>query len=260
MALIGNRSVLNKSLATFRNGTATAGAFAGQTLSNFNKNGTRRNIFANNVVSKKDARHVGYLAPYTNLLPQVSGGLGSYKNLQAEISESMSIAGGKNAEAALSAGLTVTNAALGLIVSLIASLSASGSITNAPLIAVLEMVANTLSASGTLNAPTLGAIASVLASLSASGTITSASMNNSIGYMESDITPYTELSPENLAAALLNSILANYNDPGTVGEALNNAGAAGNPWDALLTTNNDAGTMGELIQKLLKTSTFIGLK
>lgn len=263
MALLGNRTVLNKSAATFRNGTATAGAYAANSLSNYNQNGRNRNIYCNageQTINRANAVPLGYTHPYNWVMPQKSGGMASFKHLSASLSEALNIAGGKNAESSLSAAIALTNADMGLIVSLIASLSASISVTDAQLAAVLEMVANSLSATGTLNAPTLGAIADVLASLSASATLSSGSMANSPGFMTSDITPYTELSPQTLASALLNAILADFNDPGSVGEALNNVGAAGNPWDAALSSNTTPGTFGEKVQQLLTLAKYMGLR
>lgn len=263
MALLGNRTVLNKSAATFRNGTATAGAYAANSLSNYNQSGRNRNIYCNageQTINRANAVPLGYTHPYNWVMPQKSGGMASFKHLSASLSEALNIAGGKNADAALSASITLSNADMGLIVSLVANLAASISVTDASLAAILNMVADTLSATGTLTPPTLGAIASVLADLTANGTISSASMNNSAGFMTADITPYTELSPQTLAAALLNSILADFNDAGTVGEALNNVGASGNPWASDLSSNNTPGTFGEKVQQLLTLAKFMGLK
>jgi len=78
--------------------------------------------------------------------------------------------------------------------------------------------------------------------------------------MEAEAGGATPLSPEALAASLLNALLAEYNEPGTVGEALNNVGASGNPWSSLTADNNTAGTFGARIQKLLTTANFLGLK
>jgi hypothetical protein len=260
VALLGNRTVLHKSAAIFRNGTSTAGAYVAGTINNFTKSGPNRNIFANNIINKANAVPMGYTHPYNFVMPQKNGGMASFKYLSALASSTADLAGGKNAESSISATMTLSDANMGLIVSAIANLSASVSVTNAELAAVLDMVANLISASGTLTPPTLGAIAGVLADLVASGTISSASMNDSIGYMTSEITPYTELSPESLAAAVLNAILANYNDPGSVGEALNNVGASGNPWASSLSTNTDPGTFGEHMQKLLTLAKYMGLK
>lgn len=260
--LLGNRTVLQKSFATFRNGTSTAGAYAGVVINNFTQSGRNRNIYVNYQIqsfTRANAVPTGYTHPYNFVMPQKNGGMASFKNISASLSSSMNISGGKNVNAALSALMTLSNADMGLIVSAIANLSASISVTNAELAAVLAMVANSLSATGTLTPPVLGAIAGINASLSGSIS-TSAEMQNSPGFMSANILPYTELSPESLAAAILNSLLAEYNDPGTVGEALNNVGASGNPWASDLSSNNTAGTFGAHVQKLLKLSQFIGLK
>lgn len=259
--LLGNRTVFQKNAMTYRNGTSTAGAYSANVINNLTQSGRNRNIYANVYVLKNNACPVGYTAPYNYVMPQTNGGLGSYKNIGASAGISTAtIAGGKNAEAALAASIALTNANMGLIISLVASLSASISVSNASLAAILNMVANTLAATGTLTPPTLGAIASVIASLTANGTISSSSMVDSKGFMTADITPYTELSPQTLAAALLNAILADFNEAGSVGEALNNVGAAGNPWDAALSSNNTAGTFGERVQQLLTLAKYMGLK
>jgi hypothetical protein len=49
------------------------------------------------------------------------------------------------------------------------------------------------------------------------------------GNLSGDITPFTELSPQNLAAAVWETIAADFNDPGTMGELLNSAGTAADP-------------------------------
>lgn len=43
-----------------------------------------------------------------------------------------------------------------------------------------------------------------------------------------------------------------YNITNTMGEKLNSAGSAGNPWASDTITNNDPGTFGELVQKDIK--------
>lgn len=261
--LLGNRTVLQKSPATFRNGTSTAGAYAANVINNLTQSGRNKNIYVNSgeqTINRSNAVPMGYTHPYNFVMPLKNGGIASFKNISAALSSSMDIAGGVNADATLSALMVLSSADMGLIVSAIANLSASISVTNAELAAVLNMVANGLSATGDLNTPILGAIAGIIADLQANGTISSASMINSAGFMSSEITPYTTLSPESLAAALLNALLADFNDPGSVGEALNNVGASGNPWASDLASNTTPGTFGEKIQKLLETAKYMGLK
>lgn len=257
MALLGNRDVYLKNLWSATNGTSTAGAYTGNVFSQ--SSGKKRNAFS--TLQKYNSNPVGYRPPYCQLIAQTNGGLGSYKQLSGSLSTTNgNIAGGKNAQAALSASIVLSSAEMGLVVQLLASIAASISVTNASLAAILEMVANTISASGTLNTPILGALASVQASLLASIDVTTASMNNSRGFMTAEITPYTELSPQSLAASLLNSLLADFNDAGTVGEALNSIGAASNPWSSDLSSNTTPGTFGERVQQLLTLAKYMGLK
>ena len=51
--------------------------------------------------------------------------------------------------------------------------------------------------------------------------------------MSGEWTPFTELSPEGLAAAVWNSLLANYNTDGSAGKALSTAGSGGVDLEAL---------------------------
>lgn len=213
--ILGNRTVLQKSLATFRNGTSTAGAYAGGVLNNFTQSGRNKNIYINaeqQTFDRANAVPLGYTHPYNFVMPLKNGGMASFKNLSASLSNFANIAGGKNADANLSGQIVLSNADMGLIVSAIASLTGSGTITNAELAAVLDMIANGLSASGTLNTPTLGALADIIASLTGVGNFTNGSPADSPGFMSCAITPFTALSPETLAAALLdqNDIETNY--------------------------------------------------
>ncbi len=103
-----------------------------------------------------------------------------------------------------------------------------------------------LSGSGTWTITPSGAL-NLIVPFAGSGTATFTAAANLKGLssLAGDITPFTELSPENLAAAVWNAVLSEYQDVGSTGKALNDAGAAGNPWSADASTNNDPGTMGE---------------
>jgi hypothetical protein len=258
--LLGNRTVYQKSPVVFRNGNASSAAYSSIVINNFTQSGRNRNIFSNDFIHKVNSVPIGYSNPYNFLMAQKAGGIASLKQLSANISTIADVAAGKNAESNISASIVLSDAQMGLIVSAISDLSASISVTDAGIAAVLDMIANGITASGSLNAPTLGAISDIIANLIGSGEISSGTLNDSPGFMTSDITPYTELSPESLAAAVLNAILADYNASGSVGEALNNIGASSNPWDANMTSNSNPGTMGEQMAKLLTIAKYMGLK
>jgi hypothetical protein len=50
-----------------------------------------------------------------------------------------------------------------------------------------------------------------------------------IGVLSGDITPFTELSPQSLSAAVWSALAAEYDSAGTMGELLNSAGSAADP-------------------------------
>jgi hypothetical protein len=54
------------------------------------------------------------------------------------------------------------------------------------------------------------------------------------GHMNGSALPYTELSPQSLASAVWSSSAGENNTPGTMGEKLNGAGSAGNPWTEVI--------------------------
>jgi hypothetical protein len=261
MALIGNYSVLNKSCAQFTNGTATAGAYAAVTPSNYQKLGMFPNRFGGPTgFADHAATPVGYIPPYSFRLPKKSGGLATFKSLSASISTTDALlALGINVDANLSANITETRAVLALIVALEASLSASGTITDANM-AIIILLDAALSAGGSITTAELQNIVSMIAALSATGTLTN-SITNLVN-LSADISNASggQATPDQIAAAVWNAILADYNAAGSTGAALGDAGGAGNPWSALLADNNDAGTFGARVQKLLTTAKFLGLK
>lgn len=62
-------------------------------------------------------------------------------------------------------------------------------------------------------------------------------------------------------ASVWDELIANHLTVGTTGKALSDAGAAGNPWSAVVTDNATAGTFGELVgKKVLTVAKFLGLK
>jgi hypothetical protein len=112
-------------------------------------------------------------------------------------------------------------------------------------------LAGALSASGnaditfTVNNATLGAIVdaigAALVQFSNSATI------RATGNLSGDITPFTELSPQSLSAAVWSALASSYNAPGTMGEKLNDAGSAANPWTEVIDGTYTASDLLKLI-------------
>ena len=72
--------------------------------------------------------------------------------------------------------------------------------------------------------------------------------------LEGAWTPFTELSPQGLANAVLDALLASHNVPGSVGAALAAAGSAGDPWSAVI-DGELARVVLSNIQKVLRNRT-----
>lgn len=206
---------------------------------------------------KKSAIPVGYSAPYAMTLPISSGGMG-LTNYSTAVAGGLAgnMAAGKALEASLSGTGTLTALELQTVISMAANLAAAGTISNAQLVSFVNM-ASDLSASGTFTGD-IGALSNLVVTLQAIGSM-SPTMNATAN-MEADITPFTELSPENLAAAVWSALAASYNDSGTMGQKLNGAGSAGDPWTTDLSAYNTAGTAGKKLKDGLTTGKFIALR
>lgn len=172
----------------------------------------------------------GHSHPYAIAMPIKAGGMASFRGVSGEGDASASIAGGKNAQAALSGAgdMTATGA---LIISMIASLVGSGTITGASAEAFLQLSA-ALSGSGSV-AAAINAIAHAQAALSGAGSTTSTI--RATGELASSITVSGDvLTSTNVGPAVWSAVAASNNDVGTMGEKLNDAGSASNPWTEVI--------------------------
>ena len=210
--LLGNNSVLTKNPGR---------AFGGPTVSaepgNWGKSGpSRGRFFPANVVTNPNYKYGtpnGYRPPYSWVIAQKNGGMASINNLNGTGTLSItSLAGGLNAVANLSGSGSLSGVAQ-LIVSAVATLSGSGTL-SATLRGTLNASAN-LAGSGSLTA-SLKALANAIATINGAGSVDATI--RAIGNMEAEITPYTALSPENLASSVWNSLAEEYEADGTMGK------------------------------------------
>lgn len=152
-------------------------------------------------VTDRNGLPSGYRHPATWSLPQKAGGLASRGEIAGGGAlNNANLAAGFNLEATLDGVGTISNAALGLVVSAVATLSGSGALTG-DIVGVIQGAA-TLAGSGDLTGA-LGALAGLQATASGSGSL--AATLTALGNMSADILPYTELSPESLAQAILDA-------------------------------------------------------
>lgn len=250
MRLLGNYSIIHKSPGSYRLGPSNSSTFG-----NKRKSGTTFKEFLL-FGSELDSEPMGY-GGESIIPPQAAGGLAATFITAAGSLNAPTLVPALPLSASLTAEGTAT-AVLALIVNLEASITATGTVSTSILAIIAQLSAN-ITASGTVTTADLSNIINMTAALSASGALSTAALTT-LKNLSANITSATELSPENLAAEILNALLVDFNQSGSVGEALNNIGASSNPWSSDLSTNNTAGTFGKRIQEILTKNDFIGLK
>lgn len=158
------------------------------------------------------------------------------------------LAGGLNADASLS-GSGSLDVALALIVQAVATLTGLGSLT-ASALGKLEASAS-LAGSGSITGA-LAALAGAVCEITGSGSASITARAN--GNLSADLTPFTELSPQSLAASVWNALVADFQAAGTMGLLLGEAGGGSSPssiadavWDEATSGHLAAGTFGAAV-------------
>lgn len=194
----------------------------------------------------KSAFNNGYTAPYAWHLPPKAGGLGSVNNLVGTGTLTSSMAGGKALAADLAGVGVITPPSLSLVTSLASALAGTGALT-ASMTSTISLAA-ALAGEGQIVA-SLGLLAGVIANLTGTGAL-SGNLRGTAA-LEADITPFSELSPESLAASVWNALAASFNEAGTMGEKMNDAGSAANPWTEEIETGYTAEDLLRLVAAAL---------
>lgn len=139
----------------------------------------------------------------------------------------------------------ISAAALGLLTTLAANLTGSGTVSAATLDSIMVLAA-ALSGSGTVSSASLSMLVSLLANMTGSGSV-AGNLKGTL-YMEADINVTgSALTTANIATSVWGALTALNDEPGTMGEQLNNAGAGGNPWDAVI----ESGYTAEEVLRIL---------
>lgn len=258
MALLGNYNQFMKNPITNGGGDSLSGV---QGLrSNWNTPGAARNRYYGENWLAGTADRFGvpsaYAAPYAWNLPPKSGGVGSNVGIAGVGAFTGSGALGINVDATLAGSGTISDANLGLILSAVATLSGIGGL-SADVIGKLDAAA-TLAGSGDMSG-SLGALAGAVATLSGTGdmngsTTAKASLSANI-FVNSGTATTLEI-----VDGVWNALAADYNTSGTMGQKLNGAGSAGDPWTTDLSTYTTPGTAGKKLKDGLTQNNYIGLK
>lgn len=195
-----------------------------------NRSGERFNKFINENIPGTMAVPSGYYSPGWVVQPLQSGGMSSFLALTGEGDLSASVLAVRLALADLTGSGDLT-AEGSLVVQLVAALVGSGTITNADVQAFLAAVA-ALSGSGTISAATATGLGELLSALTGSGL--AAGTFTGIGELSADIVSFGALTVEGMREAVWSAAAASYDEPGTMGEKMNDAGSASNPWNEVI--------------------------
>jgi len=183
--------------------------------------------------------------PYSWLLAIKGGELSSTTYLSGEGTLSGSFLLGKTMTADL-AGSSDLVGSLSVITSLLADLAGSGTLSGDASLAI-SMAADLIGAgdiSGALNL-----LIPLDASLTSMGTII-ANLKGSADLAATIYVNQSEATVQDLVAGVWNALAADYNSSGTMGEKMNAAGTAGDPWTTDLSAYNTNGTAGKIVKQI----------
>jgi hypothetical protein len=204
-------------------------------ISTANLNGLAFLISALNQSSDLTASIAGSVNVSSNLagIGDLSGSLGALVGIVAEMNGngdlSADIAGAIQIVSILS-GSGDLEGAIKATVGLIANLSGTSDL-NSSIIGNWNMVVALLGNNNLASA--IKAKAYLESNIISANTLI---VNNGavVGSMSSNITSLSELSPESLASSVWSALASKHNQSGTMGEKLNGAGSAGNPWTEII--------------------------
>jgi hypothetical protein len=193
---------------------------------------------------KRDSFPTATNPPYSIVMGDKGALLSSSNTINNTGSLTANLVQGINISSTLSGNSDlIANASLliQLISNITTSTTLSGTITG------LVQLASALSGDTSVTSG-LGLIAFMSSTLSTSSTLT-ADLKGKL-WLEADLTPFTDLSPENLAASVWNSLAASFNNAGTMGEIMNNMGAVSDPWSVTLPGGYTADQAGAIVDRL----------
>ncbi len=240
MALIGNRSVLLKSPGRFLSGT----------VASIQRNNFRplRNVYE--TTDRLSGIPDGHLSPSSWFLPQVAGGMSSRNMIVGSGSFGASALAVKLAQADLT-GSGALEAIGGLIVQALADLTGSGGVTDANVQAFLAAVAN-LTGSGNISDAEASGLGELVCALVGLGTAVGSTATG-VGALSADlVVTGTGLTTGNVGQAVWAAIASANNTAGTMGEKLNDAGSASNPWTEVIESGYTAAEILRLLAAVAK--------
>lgn len=227
--------------------------FGGETNpNNWINPSTMRALFYYNSDIKKDSFPTGTAPNSSLILGDKGANLSSSTYISGNSTVTLNLSQGINISGNLAGTGTITSN-LSLIVQLAATLLGTSTVT-ANLVGIVQMASN-LIGSGNITAG-LGLIANLVSTLNGTGSIT-ANLKG-ISSLEANIyVNQSEATVQQIVTAVWEALAVEYNNPGTMGELLNSAGAGGNPWIANIEGTYTAGDIMKILASVLAGKTDI---
>lgn len=225
--------------------TQSNNAYPSANWANYARTGAMRNITAGQGITDGTVSlPSGNRHPSAWMMPQKAGALAARNSLtgSGEVSDA-DVWAVKLAQAAITGAgdLTATG---GLIVQLVAAVTGNGTVSDADLKAFLQLAA-ALSGSGVAAGDGSG-LGALLAALTGASDL-DATLTGT-GAMAADIVVTgTGLSTANVGEAVWSALAAANNTAGTMGEKLNDAGSASNPWTEVIESGYTAAEILRLL-------------
>jgi hypothetical protein len=193
----------------------------------------------------RDSFPTGTNPPYSYVLGDKGALISSTTQISGTGSLTSSVAMGRSVSATINGTGSLT-AGVSLIVQVAAALTGTGALT-ASMTGVVSL-ACTLAGSGNLTA-SLGLLANVVANLTGSGSL-SADVRGKASVSATIYVNAGTATTEELAAAVWNALAASFNTAGTMGNKMNAAGSAGDPWSTILPGSYTGSQAGAIVAQI----------
>lgn len=247
MAILANGFIGANGVFQTYGATVLNNAYPSARWANFARTGANRNITAGQgITSGLVSLPSGNRNPNAWMMPQKPGALASRNIMTGDggVTDADTWAV-KLAQAALSGEGSLT-AVGGLIVQLLADIAGQGEISDADLKAFLQAVAS-IGGSGEISDADATGLGELVAAMTGLGTA-AGSTATGVGELSADlVVTGTGLTTGNVGAAVWAAIASANNTAGTMGEKLNDAGSASNPWTEVIESGYTAAEILRLL-------------
>lgn len=193
-------------------------------------------------LSQLTSNPTGTEPPVAWTMADTGGELSAENSVNQSASIQFNLQKGINFQADIAAA-NVVQSALSMVAALASDVAAGNSVS-----ATMQMtmsLASDMAQQGDMDAA-LGLVAWCAADMAQTGTLAGSNLNG-LSSLAASIVSYTELTSEGVRDKVWNALSAQFNNAGTMGEKLNAAGSAGDPWTGLI----EDGLTAKDVMKLL---------